>query len=140
MRVEIRTGGDGVTCWNQRAITAYAEEINEREAHLRQRNPDLVVLPGRINCYGCEAQEYDYGMKCTAQISKTMFAVPGEIQPRAADAVGWHREVPGLETIRPEDAGTTRPVAQPDPPPRSTPPEAPAPAGRSGRLRLFHRS
>ncbi|MET1007961.1 MAG: hypothetical protein ABWX96_20585 [Propionibacteriaceae bacterium] len=139
MRVEIRAGGDGVACWNHQAIATYADEVNEREAHLTQRNPDLVVLPGRISCYGCEAQEYGYGIKCTAQISKTMFAVPGEIQPRPADAEGWHREIPGLATIRPEDADSSQTVPPPSPQ-TSIDPDVPVATGRSGLRGLFHRS
>jgi len=102
MRVEIRAGGDGVACWNSQAIHAYAAGVNEREGLLAGQNPDLVVIPGIVKCYGCEVQEYDYGTKCTAQIIKTLYTVAGEIAPRAADAEGWHREVPGLATIKPE--------------------------------------
>ena len=107
MRVEIRDGGDGVECWNSGAIHAYADQVNAREGQLAQRNPDLVVLPGAITCFGCESQEYGYGTKCTAQIVKTTYAVNDEIKPRPADAAGWHREIPGLQTIAP-DTGTGR--------------------------------
>jgi hypothetical protein len=140
MRVEIRSGGDGVACWNERAIRAHADATTEREARLSAGNPDLVVIPGRITCYGCESQEYGYGTKCTAEITKTLYAVAGEVQPRAADAVGWHREIPGLLTIRPDDGGqepgTNRPAARSVP----DPPAAAAPEKRSGARRLFGRS
>jgi len=136
MRVEIRAGGDGVACWNQQAIAAYAKEVNEREAYLSERNPDLVVVPGRIGCYGCEVQEYGFGTKCTAQISKTVYGVPGEIQPRPADAAGWHREIPGLATIRPEDET----ASQASSPPAVPPPDASPTSKRSVRRGLFGRS
>ncbi len=103
MQAEILAGGDGVKCWNREAIQAYVKKTNEREARLSQQNPDLVIIPGQIKCYGCEAQEYDYGTKCTAHFTKTVFGIVGEIQPRKEDAVGWQREIPGLLTIRPSD-------------------------------------
>ncbi len=107
MRAEIRAGGGGATCWNDEAIRAYADEINEKEDRLRGRNPDLVVIPGRVKCYGCELQEYHYAMKCTAELTKTLFAVEDEIKPRPADAVGLHREIPGLATTRPDELSET---------------------------------
>lgn len=107
MRVEIRAGTAGVACWNEEAIQAYAKQINEKEERLRGRNPDLTVIPGRVKCYGCELQEYHYAMKCTAELTKTLFAVDDEIKPRAADAVGLHREIPGLATTRPAELGET---------------------------------
>jgi hypothetical protein len=102
MRVEIRDGGDGVECWNHQAIHDYADGVNAREGDLAQRNPDLVVVPGQISCFGCETQEYGYGIKCTAQIVKTTYCVPGEVKPRPAASAGWHREIPGLLTIKPD--------------------------------------
>ena len=141
MRVEIRSGGDGVACWNDRAIRAHADATTEREARLSAANPDLVVVPGKISCYGCETQEYGYGTKCTAQITKTLYAVAGEVQPRPADAVGWHREIPGLLTIRPDDADAP---AQPNRSDAGTVPDAPSapppPEKRSGARRLFGRN
>jgi hypothetical protein len=157
LRCEIRTGGDGVACWNSDAIQSYVDETTRRETGLSERNPDLVVVPGRISCYGCEAQEYDYAPKCTAKITKTLYAVPGEVQPRAADAIGWHREIPGLLTIRPESAAdpvggqpasapaavAPAAVAPAENPPAAATPTATAPAPtstRSTRLRgLFNR-
>jgi len=140
MRVEIRSGGDGVSCWNDRAIRAHAEATTEREARLSASNPDLLVIPGKISCYGCETQEYDYGTKCTAQITKTLYAVPGEVQPRAADAVGWHREIPGLLTIRPDDAVEETTTAAPVTPSPPAQPRPAAPEKRSGARRLFGRN
>jgi hypothetical protein len=140
MRVQIRSGGDGVPCWNDEAIRAHADATTEREARLSANNPDLLVIPGTISCYGCETQEYGYGTKCTAMITKTLYAVPGEVQPRAADATGWHREIPGLLTIKPDDADpTARTKASeteivPDRP-GTAPPEK-----RSGARRLFGRN
>ena len=157
MRVEIRTGGDGVQCWNDQAIRAHADQTTQREARLSASNPDLVVIPGTITCYGCETQEYGYGMKCTAQITKTLYTVAGEVQPRPADAVGWHREIPGLQTIRPEDADETQPgvataasrptggaTRSPGPAPQQAGAPEPAPSEsahplRAGARRLFGR-
>ena len=107
MRVDIKEGGDGVACWNAEAITAYAAVVDAREAALASANPDLDVTPGRVKCYGCEVQEYHYAMKCTAELTKTLFAVEDEVKPRAADAVGLHREIPGLATTRPDDEAET---------------------------------
>ena len=75
MRVEVKTGGDGVRCWNVAAIQSYAQATNEREAQLAQRNPDLTVKPGVVSCYGCEVMEYDYGIKCTARLTRTRDAL-----------------------------------------------------------------
>jgi hypothetical protein len=143
MRVDIRTGGDGVACWNREAIHAFVAEVNEHEARLAERNPDLVIIPGQIKCYGCEAQEYDYGIKCTAQLTKTLYTVEGEVQPRVADAAGWHREVPDLQTIRPDDAPDEAAPApnQTEMPARADPagPVSPTPVREGGR-RLFGRN
>jgi hypothetical protein len=98
MRVDIRTGGDGVACWNEQAIRAYAAEVDQREERLTSANPDLVILPGQVKCYGCEVMEYDYGTRCTATMTKPRFAVEGEIQPRAEDAAGSLLEIPGFVT------------------------------------------
>src|SRR3712207_8630007 len=96
MHVGIKEGGDGVRCWNRQAVLAYADQVNSREVQIAQRNPDVAVLPGRLVCYGCEVMEYDYGIKCTAQLTRTRYAVQGETEPRAEDAVGSLQEVPGL--------------------------------------------
>ena len=61
---------------------------NEREALLAQRNPDLTVKPGVVSCYGCEVMEYDYGIKCTARLTRTRYLVEGELAPRSEDATG----------------------------------------------------
>jgi hypothetical protein len=138
MRLEIRTGGDGVACWNREAIQAHVDKTTEREAQLAANNPDLVVKPGQVACYGCETQEYGYGVKCTAMITKTLYSVPGEVQPRAADAAGWHREIPGLLTIKP-DSTTDAPAPEPQAP-ALVPDTAPPATRRSGSRRLFGRS
>jgi hypothetical protein len=143
MRAEIRSGGDGVACWNDQAILSYVDRVTAREQQLAQRNPDLVVIPGTISCFGCETQEYGYGTKCTAQIVKTTYAVADEIKPRAADAAGWHREIPGLLTIRPDSAtGTSEPPVAPatDQPARPGSSENVTKNTRSGRRGLFGRS
>ena len=57
MRVEIKQGGDGVSCWNAEAITAYAAAVDAREAALASANPDLDVTPGRVKCYGCQVND-----------------------------------------------------------------------------------
>jgi hypothetical protein len=112
MRLEIKEGGDGVLCWNKLAIGAYVEEVNENEARLARDNPDLSVIPGRIMCYGCEVMEYDYGIKCTAHLTRTRYAVKGEIEPRpedAADAARSLSEIPGLQTRAPETVHAAAP-------------------------------
>ena len=78
MHVGIKDGGDGVPCWNRQAVTAYVDEVNRREQQVAERNPDVVVLPGRLVCYGCEVMEFDYGVRCTATLTRTRFAVAGE--------------------------------------------------------------
>ena len=96
MRVGTKDGGDGVRCWNREAVTRYVDQVNAREAQVAQANPDVVVLPGRLVCYGCEVMEYDYGIKCTASLTRTRYAVRDETEPRAEDAVGSLREIEGL--------------------------------------------
>ena len=103
MRVETKAGGDGVVCWNVEPITAYAQQVNEREIRLARDNPDLVVKPGLLKCYGCEVLEYDYGVRCTAELKRTLYAVEGEIEPRAEDAKRSLADVPGLLTRAPDD-------------------------------------
>jgi hypothetical protein len=102
MRVETKDGGDGVRCWNVAAIRSYADQINQKEARLTGANPDLLVMPGLVKCYGCEVMEYDYGIKCTASLTRTRYAIEGEIQPRPEDAAGSLGEIPGLETRAPD--------------------------------------
>ena len=88
MHLGIKDGGDGVPCWNRQAVTAHVDEVNRREQQVAERNPDVVVLPGRLVCYGCEVMEFDYGIKCTASLTRTRYVVDGEIEPRAEDAAG----------------------------------------------------
>ena len=107
MQVEIRSGGDGVACWNADAIAEYAAAINDRQALLIQTNPDLVVTPGRIHCYGCEVLEFDMGVRCTASLTKTLYAVEGEVRPRKEDASASLSEIPGLLTRIDADPATT---------------------------------
>jgi hypothetical protein len=99
---DIRAGGDGVLCWNKAAIGDYVAGINDREARLTRDNPDVVVKPGLISCYGCEVQDYGYGTRCTAQLRRTYYVIAGEIPPRAADAAGSLLEIPGLNTLKPD--------------------------------------
>lgn len=132
MRVEVKTGGDGVRCWNVAAIQTYAQATNEREAQLSQRNPDLTVKPGVVSCYGCEVMEYDYGIKCTARLTRTRYLVEGELAPRSEDAAASLSEIPGLLTRAPDH------VKPEGPPAASNAAPDPAPAARS-RFRLFGR-
>jgi hypothetical protein len=110
MQVEIRTGGDGVACWNVEAITAYATAINEREAALGEANPDLRITPGRVKCYGCEVLEFDMGVRCTAEVTKTLYYVEGEVAPRRADASAYLSEIPGLLTRIDAPGATSQPT------------------------------
>ena len=147
MRVGIKDGGDGVRCWNREAVLAYADQVNSREAQIAQRNPDVVVLPGRLICYGCEVMEYDYGIKCTAQLTRTRYTVQGETEPRAEDAAGSLLEVPGLQSRAPSDVQPEPAAARqsaPSPSPASTSSVAGAHAAqpeskRSGLRGLFGR-
>ncbi len=134
MRVQIKTGGDGVLCWNGEAINAYAATVNDKEARLGQHNPDLKVMPGQVSCYGCEVMEYDYGTKCTARLVRTRYGVEGEIEPRAEDANGSLGEIPGLLTRAPENVAAA-PTLEPVPPERVDP----AQNKKSGLRGLFGR-
>ncbi len=129
MQVEIREGGDGVACWNAEAIAAYAAGVNDREQQLRAANPDLVVTPGRISCYGCEVMEYDMGTRCTAMLTKTLYAVDGEVAPRKEDASASLSQIPGLLTRIDADPSTSEAPA----------PEPSAQPQRTGLLGLFGR-
>ena len=60
-------------------------------------------MPGLLKCYGCEVLEYDYGVRCTAELKRTLYAVEGEIEPRAEDAKRSLADVPGLLTRAPDD-------------------------------------
>lgn len=119
MQLEIREGGDGVACWNVDAITAYVAAINDREAALSDANPDLCVTPGRVKCYGCEVLEFDMGTRCTAELTKTLYAVEGEVGPRRADASASLSEILGLLTRIDPDPSNTQPaeeeVSEPQP-------------------------
>lgn len=132
MRVDIKEGGDGVACWNAEAIAAYAAAIDAREAALAAANPDLEVTPGRVKCYGCQVNDFALGIRCTAELTRTLYAVTGEVAPRAADAVGSLADVTGLRN-RIDLADTvplvreTTPAAPPSSPPAAEPESAPAP-------------
>ena len=106
MRIDIKNGIEGVACWNRGAVTAYAAAVNEKEEQLSRDNPDLVLRPGQVKCYGCVVQEYDYGIRCSAEVTRTRFVVEGEVEPRAADAAASLREVPGLQAIKPGSEGS----------------------------------
>ena len=129
MRVEVKTGGDGVRCWNVAAIQSYAQATNEREAQLAQRNPDLTVKPGVVSCYGCEVMEYDYGIKCTARLTRTRYLIEGELAPRPEVAAAALSEIPGLLTRAPDDVKPEGPTAPSN--------ETPDPAPSRSRFRLF---
>ena len=103
MHVGIKDGGDGVACWNRQAVLSYADQVNRREQQVAEQNPDVVVLPGRLVCYGCEVMEFDYGVKCTASLTRTRYAVRGETEPRAEDAAGSLLEVEGLRSRAPAE-------------------------------------
>ncbi len=74
MRVDIKEGGDGVACWNAEPIVAYAAAIDAREAALASANPDLDVTPGRVKCYGCQVNDFALGIRCTAELTRTLTA------------------------------------------------------------------
>ena len=157
MHLGIKDGGDGVPCWNRQAVTAHVDEVNRREQQVAERNPDVVVLPGRLVCYGCEVMEFDYGIKCTASLTRTRYVVDGEIEPRAEDAAGSLLEVEGLRSRAPaelhdqvrakEKAGAgvptsgsaAAPAAAPTPPTTLPPPPGRDDSRRGGLRGLFGR-
>ena len=151
MHVGIKDGGDGVPCWNRQAVAAYADEVNRREQQVAERNPDVVVLPGRLVCYGCEVMEFDYGVKCTATLTRTRYAVSGETEPRTEDAAGSLLEVEGMRSRAPEElheqvrnrekapAGVTPTAESPAPSPAPQPHPGRDDARRGGLRGLFGR-
>lgn len=120
MRVEIMHGGNGVMCWNAEAISAYAASVDAREAQLVEANPDLVVTPGRVKCYGCRELEFDVGFSCTAELTRTLYSVAGEVAPRAADAAGSLSDITGLRS-RIEVGGDPEQPAPAHPSPTAAP-------------------
>lgn len=159
MRVEIKRGGDGVACWNEAAITAYAHSIDAREAKLAAANPDLVVTPGRVKCYGCRLNDFGLGYGCTAELTRSLYAVAGEVAPRVADAGAPLADIAGLEsrieteqavyldaevtaTVAASDAASAPAPSAPSTAPRApvapTPPSA-LPPRKSGIGRLLGR-
>jgi hypothetical protein len=144
MHVGIKDGGDGVRCWNREAVLAYAEQVNRREAQIAQQNPDVVVLPGRLVCYGCEVMEYDYGIKCTASLTRTRYAVQGETEPRAEDAAGSLLEIEGLRSrapsdVQPEPVAARQPAATSAAAASASPGSSSAESKRSGLRGRFGR-
>ncbi len=125
MRVDIKQGGDGIACWNATAIAGYAATIDAREAALDEANPDLVVAPGSLKCYGCEVLEFDMGTRCTAELTRTLYSVAGEVSPRPADAAASLSEIPGLltridaESAPPDETPEIHLAADAPPPRRS---------------------
>ena len=130
MRVDIRSGGDGVACWNGDAVRAYAGRATAREEQLAAANPDLVITTGQVKCYGCEVMDHGYGTRCTAVLTHALYSVEGEVAPRAQDAAGSLLEIPGLVS----KIDTPPEVA--DPVPAAQEPAAPA---RGGLRRLIGR-
>ena len=98
MQVDIKQGGDGFACWNSEAIHEFAAAADEREAGLAAANPDLVVTAGRVKCYGCQVLEFDMGLRCTAELTRTLYSVAGEVAPRAVDATGSLADIAGLRS------------------------------------------
>ena len=106
------------------------------------------MLAGRLVCYGCEVMDYDYGVKCTAVLTRTRYAVAGEIEPRSEDAKGSLLDIAGFRGRAPGEVETQVKQAQ-RPEPTTTGPGAPpgahrtAPASaetkRSGLRGLFNR-
>ena len=141
MRVEIKQGGDGVSCWNAEAIAAYAAAVDAREAALAAANPDLVVTPGLVKCYGCEQLEFDMGFGCTAKLTRTLYAVADEVAPRPADAAGSLSDIMHLQgRIDAADAVERVPATRAAAPVAPSAPVPPSvPARRSGLKGLLGR-
>jgi hypothetical protein len=134
MRVEIKQGGDGVSCWNADAIAAYAAAVDAREATLAAANPDLVVTPGLVKCYGCEQLEFDMGFGCTAKLTRTLYAVADEVAPRSADAAGSLSDITHLQgRIDAADAVERVPATHAAAPVAPVAPSAPVPSSVPGR-------
>ena len=102
MKVETKDGGDGVRCWNVAAIRAYSASTDAREEQVTARNPDVEVFPGLLRCYGCEVMEYDYGIRCTAELTLTRYAVRDELAPKPADAQASLNQIPDFLLRAPE--------------------------------------
>jgi hypothetical protein len=143
MQVDIKEGGDGVACWNAEAITAYAAVVDAREAALASANPDLDVTPGRVKCYGCQVNDFALGIRCTAELTRTLYAVAGEVAPRAADASGSLADIPGLRSrVEEAEVAPLAPVVTPAAPVTTrrdefvapVPPAAPERRGGLSRL------
>ena len=100
MNVNIRNGGEGVACWNGAAINEYATDISAKETRIATRNPDIEVLAGSIACQGCVLNQHGLGAMCTAQLTKTQYAIIGERLPRPEVSVVT-RQVPGFELVKP---------------------------------------
>jgi len=141
MRVGIKEGGDGVACWNAEAIADYAAAIDAREAALAAANPDLVVTPGLVKCYGCEKLEFDMGIGCTAMLTRTLYSVADEVAPRPADAAGSLSDIAGLRgridaasaVDQVPEAHETAAAPAPAPVPPSAPPRRSGLKGLLGR-------
>ena len=102
MKVETKDGGDGVRCWNVAAIRSYSTSTNAREERVTANNPDVEVFPGLLRCYGCEVMEYDYGIRCTAELTLTRYAVRDELAPTPADAAASLNQIPDFLLRAPE--------------------------------------
>lgn len=102
MLVETKDGGDGVRCWNVAAIRAYSTAKNAREEQVTAHNPDVEAFPGLLRCYGCEVMEYDYGIRCTAELTLTRYGVRDELAPKPADAVASLNQIPDFLLRAPE--------------------------------------
>lgn len=96
MEVHTRSGGDGVLCWNAEAISGYIRATESRQAQLVAANADLVATPGTLSCHGCVTLEYGNGSRCTAELTRTLYAVREEIGPRAGDASASPSVIPGF--------------------------------------------
>lgn len=113
MRDGTKDGGDGVRCWNKAAIAAYVQAVDRREQQVAAANPDVRVLPGTLSCYGCEVMEYGYGIKCTATLTRTRYAVRDELEPRVEDARASLQEVEGMLTRAPDEVEARLPAGDP---------------------------
>jgi hypothetical protein len=88
-------------CWNEGALDGYAEQVNEEEARVLSRNPDVGVIPGRIAYQGCVLNEGDNGIYCTVQLTKTQYAVAGESTLRPENAYASAMQIPGFKLVKP---------------------------------------
>jgi hypothetical protein len=87
--------------------------------------------------------DFALGIRCTAELTRTLYAVAGEVAPRAADASGSLADIPGLRSrveetevtpLAPVTTAAAPATTRRDEPGSSDPPAAPERRGGLSRL------